>query len=129
MGQAVLTVLVMILVVVYAVFFAIWNNGAVDVVGFQFGGTTYSQSLPMAFLPLVGIVVGAVIMAISLWGPWAAMRRTAIAARGQLDVATQKSNERAKKVNALSKEVKQLKSELEKAKQQGEGGSDPAAPS
>jgi type VI protein secretion system component VasK len=128
MLQAVLMVVVLILVVGYAVFFAFWNPEAVWVVGFQWGGMDRGMDMPTVFLPLIGLAVGAVVMALSLWAPWAAMRRAALGAKGQLDLERQKSNERAKKVNALSKEVKQLKAELAKAKQQGEGGSAPTAP-
>ncbi len=118
MGQAIVTVLVLIAVVVYAVFFALWNQEVAQVVGFQFGGQAYMQSMPMAFLPLLGLVVGAVVMALSLWAPWAAIKRAAVTAQGQLALEKKRSNDRAKKADALSKQVKQLKAELAEAEEQ-----------
>jgi uncharacterized membrane protein YciS (DUF1049 family) len=116
MGQAIVTVLVLIAVVVYAVFFALWNQEVVQVVGFQFGGQAYVQSMPIAFLPLLGLVVGAVVMALSLWAPWATIKRAAVTAQGQLALEKKRSNDRAKKADALSKQLKQLKAELAEGK-------------
>jgi hypothetical protein len=72
--------------------------------------------MPVAFLPLLGLVVGAVVMALSLWGPWAAIKRAAVTARGQLALEKKRSNDRAKKADALSKQLKQLKAELAEGK-------------
>ena len=63
MGQAIVTVLVLIAVVVYAVFFAFWNQDFVHVIGFQWGGQDTGQDMQVAVLPLLGLAVGAVVMA------------------------------------------------------------------
>lgn len=115
MGQAIVTVLVLIIVVIYAVLFAFWNQEVVEVVSLQIPGQTFVQKMPLAFLPLVGLVVGAVVMAVSLWGPWASAKRAVAIATSQVDVEKQRSNERAKKVNRLIEQVKQLKAELAEA--------------
>lgn len=127
MGQAIVTVLVLIAVVVYAVFFAFWNQDVVHVIGFQWGGQDTGQDMPVAFLPLLGLAVGAAVMALSLWAPWAATKRAAVVAQGQLGLEKTRSNERAKKVNALSEQVKQLKAELAEAKEQQSTSTDSAS--
>ncbi len=116
MGQAIVTVLVLIAVVVYAVFFAFWNQDFVHVIGFQWGGQDTGQDMQVAVLPLLGLAVGAVVMALSLWAPWAAIKRAAVTAQGQLALEKKRSNDRAKKADALSKQLKQLKAELAEGK-------------
>jgi len=126
MVQAIVTVLVLIVVVIYAVFFAFWNQGVVEVVGFQFGTQAWvEKTMPVAFLPLLGLVVGAAVMALSLWGPWLAAKRAVNTVRAQVQAEKQKSNERAKRVNSLLKQVKELKAELAAAKGQGRGETGP----
>lgn len=126
MGQAIVTVLVLIIVVIYAVLFAFWNQEVVEVVSLQIPGQTFVQTMPLAFLPLVGLVVGAVVMAVSLWGPWASAKRAVAITTSQVDVEKQRSNERAKKVNRLIEQVKQLKAELAEATgQEAPGDTDP----
>ncbi len=112
MGQAIVTVLVLIIVVIYAVLFAFWNQEVVDVVTLQIPGQAFVQSMPLAFLPLVGLVAGAVVMAVSLWGPWASAKRALASVQAELSAVKQQSNERAKKVNRLIEQVKQLKADL-----------------
>ena len=115
MGQAIVTVLVLIIVVIYAVLFAFWNQEVVHVVSLQIPGQTFGQEMPLAFMPLIGLVVGAVVMALSLWAPWASAKRAVRTGADQVDAERQKSNERARKVNRLIEQVKQLKADLAEA--------------
>jgi len=108
MAITVLTVIILILIAGYAAFFAAWNPEVVDVVTLRYGATGFAQSTPVWALPLVGLLIGAVVMAIALSGPWATMRRAAALARRQLKAERDKSNQRAKKINALNRRIKQL---------------------
>ncbi|MCD6362304.1 MAG: hypothetical protein J7M38_15715 [Armatimonadetes bacterium] len=119
MAITVLTVIILILIAGYAAFFAAWNPAVVDVVTLQYPGGSFMQSTPVWVLPLVGLLVGALVMAIALSGPWSTMRRAAGAARQQLKAERDKSNQRAKKINALNKRIKELEEQTSDASDDG----------
>ena len=108
MATTILTVIVLILIAGYAAFFAVWNPDVVEIVTLRYPGGDLWESAPVWTLPLAGLLIGAIVMAIALSGPWSTMRRAATLARGQLKAERDKSNKRAKKVNALNKRVKEL---------------------
>lgn len=108
MAITVLTVLILILIAGYAAFFAVWNPQVVEVLTLRYPGADFSQAAPVWALPLAGLLVGAVIMAIALSGPWSTMRRTALLAREQLRAEREKSSQRARKINALNQRIKDL---------------------
>ncbi|HUS80206.1 MAG TPA: hypothetical protein VM283_02995 [Armatimonadota bacterium] len=112
MALTVLTVLILILIAGYAAFFAAWNPDVINAVLLRYSAGDVLQSTPLWVLPLVGLLVGAIVMAFALYGPWSQMRRTTAVAREQLAAEREKSNQRAKKVNALIKQVKELKGRL-----------------
>lgn len=127
MAITVATVLILILIAGYAAFFAVHNPQVIEVATFRDLNNVYWQSTPVWALPLVGLLVGAIIMAIALSGPWSAMRRAAMLAREQLRVEREKSNQRAKKINALTERIKQLEAGMAGgggAEEQSGGGPD-----
>lgn len=116
MAQAVLTVLLLIIFIAYAVLFAMWNPQVLEVTGFRFGmdpGPGWAAWVPIWALPLAGLAIGAIIMALVIAMPWASMRRTLEATRERLGVEQARSQERAKKVKALQERVAQLKARLQ----------------
>ncbi len=92
MATTVLIVLILILIAGYAAFFAVLNPQVESIAVLKYWA---------------GTMVGALVMAIALSGPWGTMRRAAVLARQQLAAEREKSNARAKKINALSKQLKQ----------------------
>jgi len=107
MATTVLIVLVLILIAGYAAFFAVLNPQVESIVVFKYWAGDIIQNAPIWVLPIIGMLVGALVMAIALSGPWGTMRRAALLARQQLAAEREKSAARAKKINALSKQLEQ----------------------
>lgn len=110
MANAVVTVLLLIVFVVYAVFFALWNPAVVPVTGFSWAGIDYGLPVPLFVLPLAGLLIGAIIMAVAMVNPWSSMRRSLSATTQQLEAERARSQERAKKIEGLRKRVNDLQS-------------------
>ncbi len=105
MATTVLIVLILILIAGYAAFFAVLNPDVEQIVVFKYWAGNVTEQLPIWALPIIGMLVGALVMAIALSGPWGTMRRAAVLARQQLAAEREKSNARAKKINALNKQL------------------------
>lgn len=107
MATTVLIVLILILIAGYAAFFAVLNPQVETIVVFKYWAGDVIENVPIWTLPIIGMFVGALVMAIALSGPWSTMRRAAVLARQQLAAERGKSSARAKKINALSKQLAQ----------------------
>lgn len=105
MATTVLIVLILILIAGYAAFFAVLNPQVETINVIKYWNGTISEQVPLWVLPIIGLFVGALVMAIALSGPWGTMRRAAVLARQQLAAEREKSNARAKKINALNKQL------------------------
>ncbi len=106
MAQAIMTMLILIIVVVYAVFFATWNPDVVRAVSFRFGSQELGDTVPLWVLPLVGLAVGALIMAFMMWTPWAAMKRTVATLRERLGIEQARNKDLAAKLKAAGARLK-----------------------
>ncbi|MGC9318412.1 MAG: hypothetical protein ACP5KN_10330 [Armatimonadota bacterium] len=113
MAQAVFTVLVLIVFIAYAVFFALWNPEMVRVVGLNLGRDMYTN-MPLWMLPLAGLAIGAIVMAIAMWSPWAFLKRALQATREQLETERERSSDRAAKLKALRERAIKLEAKLER---------------
>ncbi len=75
MPKTVVLALLFIIAGAYVVEFALWNTDQVTVYALKWGDDyTYWQKLPTAYLPLIGVGIGVVIMCIAGLGNWAAQR-------------------------------------------------------
>lgn len=110
MAQAILTVLLVVILVAYGALFALWNQQVVSVVGaslsLQPGGPGWVASIPMFALPIAGLVVGALLMAIIMGGPWASMKRTVAATRERLAAEQARAKELARRLKACQTQLK-----------------------
>lgn len=110
MAQAILTVLLVVILVAYGALFALWNQQVVSVVGaslsLQPGGPGWVASIPMFVLPIAGLVVGAVLMAIIMGGPWSGMKRTVRATRERLAAEQARAKELARRLKACQTQLK-----------------------
>lgn len=113
MAQAVITVLILILFVAYAVFFAVWNPDMVQVVGFEMGGSPMGAQVPMFVLPLAGLLIGAIVMAIAMVTPWSWTRRALKDKSDELEAEKRRSAKRAQQIESLQERVSGLKNQLE----------------
>lgn len=110
MAQAILTVLLVVILVAYGALFALWNQQVVTVVGaslsLQPGGGGWMASVPLFVLPLAGLIVGALLMAIIMSGPWSGMKRTLAATREHLAAEQVHAQELARRLKACQAQLK-----------------------
>jgi len=108
MAQAIGTVLILLIVVVYAVLFAVWNPGMLEVVGWNFWPQKAWAEVPAFVLPLAGVVIGAIVMAIAVSAPWSSLKARLASCEDQLKVERSRSKERARKIEALQSRLQQV---------------------
>ncbi len=109
MAQAIVTVLLIILLLAYAVFFAFWNQGAVTVMGFSLdptGQSGWTSSVQLFVVPIVGMAVGAALMALIMSLPWAAMRRNLATMRERLSIEQARNKDLTAKLRAAGARLK-----------------------
>lgn len=110
MAQAILTVLLVVILLAYGALFALWNQQVVTVVGaslsLQPGGPGFWASVPLFVLPMAGLVVGALLMAIIMGGPWSGMKRTVRATRERLAAEQARARELARRLKACQAQLK-----------------------
>ena len=111
MVQAIVSVLVLIIIVAYAVYFASWNPEIADVTSFEALGTTVSGDVAMWVLPLGGLAIGAIVMALAMWTPWSSIKRTLAATRERLGVEQERNQDLAKKFKALRKRLDKFRTQ------------------
>jgi uncharacterized membrane protein YgaE (UPF0421/DUF939 family) len=125
MAQAIVTVLILLIFVAYAVFFAIWNPGTMTVVGLYLNEQmSWGADVPLFVLPLAGVVIGAIIMAIAVSAPWSSLKSKLAAAQDQLGAERARSKECARKVESLKERLRKMQSG---AAPSGSGESPPGA--
>ncbi|NLO06486.1 MAG: hypothetical protein GX131_11735 [candidate division WS1 bacterium] len=107
MGQAILTVLILLIFVAYAVFFGVWNPELVPVrTWYMNADMTWGAQVPLFVLPLAGLVFGAIIMAIAMSAPWSSMRRRLSAVEEHLETERARSRDRAEKIEELKERIR-----------------------
>ena len=107
MAQAVVTMLILIIVVAYAVFFATWNPEVVRVVSLRFSGQDLVGEVPLWMLPLAGLALGAIVMAFVMWTPWSSMKRMLIATRERLGAEQARNKDLTARLKACRERLKQ----------------------
>ena len=126
MWRILITALAIVAALGYAVMFATWNMTPVKVVGLRIGQDEYWENVPVAYLPLIGLAIGVIGMAIAAAGAWAGQRAQAKRAEKQIQEAKQLIREQRQKIEELQKEVDSLREQLAAAQAapagQGEEG-------
>lgn len=112
MLKVIIKVVVALLFLAYGAFFLAWNMKAETIVGFQWGADTYSQILPVGALAFVGLIIGALIMAIAAWSSWATQKTTADRATAMVKKAKTKLQAQLDTINELRDEVDRLQAEV-----------------
>jgi len=109
MAQAIVTVLIIILLLTYAGFFAVWNQGAVTVMGFSLdltGQSGWTSSVQLFVVPVVGMAVGAALMALIMSLPWTSMKRNLATMRERLGMEQARNKDLAAKLKAAGARLK-----------------------
>ncbi len=121
MAQAIVTVLILLIVIVYAVFFSLWNAGTIPITGLVWMGQELGHNaVPVFLLPLAGVLIGAIVMAIAIAAPWSSLKSKLAACQDQLDAERARSSERARKLEALNKRLQKAQQETHPTPQPGE---------
>lgn len=134
MAKPVILAIVLLVGLTYAAFFLMWNSETkVNVVTLRLVGDPFwVEGVLMGVLPIIGALIGALAMAIALWGPWASQRAAAQAAEAKLQKAISRFNEQKQLLSARTEELAELRArveELEAVAQQPTVGGSPANPS
>lgn len=113
MVKVIVKVVVGLAALTYGAFFLSWNMVTQEVTGWQMMGMRYSQQVPLGALVFIGLVAGAVIMALAAWSAWAAQKATADRATAQVRKAKEKLQAQLDHINELRAEIDRLEIKLE----------------
>ncbi len=121
MAQAIVTVLIVLIFIGYAVFFAIWNPGTIEITSLYIQqGLSWGATVQVFVIPLIGAVFGAILMALTISAPWSSLKAKLGAAEDRLEAERTRSKERARKNEALKSRVLKLQAQLEPASPEAE---------
>lgn len=113
MVKVILKVLVALAVLAYGALFLSWNMTPQEVIGLCWlGGVRYSQTLPVGSLVFIGLIGGAIIMAIGVWAAWAAQKATADKAIAMVRKAKVKLQAQLDQIHELRGETERLQAEI-----------------
>lgn len=120
MAKSILIVAALLAVLLYSAAFFMWNaETKVNVITFDLQGAPWwIGDVPIGFLPLAGAVIGALIMAVAAWLPWAKQRDQANRATEKLSKAVEKFNQLKERLQARNETIEQLHDEIEQLQQQ-----------
>lgn len=124
MAQAIVTVLILLIFVGYAVLFAMWNAGMMTVIGWNLWPQPAWAEVPIFIVPLAGVVIGAIVMAIAISAPWSSLKSRLNCAEEQLETARERSKECQQKVQELRSRLQKV--EAQKRAASGAAESPPA---
>lgn len=128
MVRAALLVLLVLVLIAYGGMFLLWNQQTVTVTGFVWAGQGWVEDLPLGFLVLGAVLVGALIMAGFVIGSWQSQRSRCRAAEAQVGVAKKKLAELVAKVKEQRARIQELEARLREA-EKAEAAAPEAAPS
>lgn len=123
MVRSIIIVAVLLAGLAYAAFFLMWNadTRAHLIMTPKIGGHPYwIESVPVALLPIIGAVIGAVIMAIAAWLPWASQRAAVKALEAKLQKAVDRFNEQKGMLRARNERIAELEQELDELEAQAQ---------
>ncbi len=126
--KALLLVFAFVLAAAYAGLFISWNGEPILITTWKLGVPLYEDRLPVGILPLAGVVVGLIITAVAVMGPYRAITGQLRQAQRERDSA----NDLVEKAKARIRSQKGTIAQLEKEKGELEaqlaqlGGEQPA---
>jgi len=112
MARAALMVLILLVVMAYVSFFLAWNAAPTPITTWELGAK-YTQDMPVGLLFIAGVLIGAVTMAVALWGPWQALKASDERQRALVDKAKGKLKSQSKEIKALTDEVEAVTGTLD----------------
>lgn len=112
MPRLVIASIILVLLLAYAVMFATWNLEPVKVVGLRFGGQEYWENVPVAYLPLIGVIVGVVVMAVAAYVQWQGNRAVIGKLNQQVSRAREVVEQQKKRISELEEALRATREEL-----------------
>jgi uncharacterized coiled-coil protein SlyX len=109
MPRLIVVSIVLLIVFSYAMFFASWNQQTVRIVGLRFGGQEYWQEVPAVYLPLAGVAIGVVAMAIATLLHWQGQKDAFRKLSAQVAKARQVIEQQKQRISELEGEVAQAR--------------------
>lgn len=121
MVKSIVIVAGLLLLLFYSTFFLMWNsNTKANVVTLHLGGNPFwLEAVPIGILPLFGALVGALLMAVAAWVPWATQRNAAREAQAKLKKAMERLNEQKQALAARNERIAELEAQLEQLRASG----------
>jgi uncharacterized membrane protein YciS (DUF1049 family) len=116
MVKVILKMVVVLALLCYGALFLSWNMANQEITTWQLMSVKYSQPLPVGSLVFIGLILGAVLMAVACWSAWAAQKALAGKAVSQVKRAKEKLQAQLDLINELRGQVTQLESDLDAAK-------------
>ncbi|MCX7598217.1 MAG: hypothetical protein N2512_05045 [Armatimonadetes bacterium] len=107
MPKLVVVSILLVVVLGYAMAFVSWNSTPVSVVGFRWGNEAFWETIPVAYLPLAGIGIGVVAMALASLSQWSA-------SRGQLKKLSSQVQKAREVIEFQKKRIAELEAALER---------------
>jgi len=126
MPKLVAATILLVVVLGYALAFVSWNVTPVPVVGLKVGADAYWDTLPIAYLPLIGVGIGLVAMALLSLGQWLAMKGQVRKLSGQVAKAREVIDYQKRRIAELETAVDQLRREQERKQQEPAAAAAPA---
>lgn len=111
MARALVTVVVVLVVVLYLALFVSWNGEPVHMSGLQFGKTDLYLDLPVSYLLLIGVILGALAMAAALWAPWKTLKASEAQNHELIERAKKKLKSQDQKVKDLTAKLEDLEAQ------------------
>lgn len=92
MVRSIVLVAALLVGLLYSSVFLMWNaETRANVILFNVGGPPFwVEGVPIGFLPILGAIIGAAVMAIAAWVPWANQRAATKMAEAKLQKAVER---------------------------------------
>jgi hypothetical protein len=113
--RSIVLVAALLLGLLYSAMFLMWNaETRVNVVVLNIGGPPFwIGGVPIGILPIVGAIIGAAVMAIAAWVPWANQRAATKAAEAKLKKAMERLASQKTALAQREEELAALQAQLE----------------
>lgn len=127
--RSIILVAALLVGLLYSSVFLMWNaETRANVILLNVGGSPYwVGGVPVGFLPILGAIVGAAVMAIFAWVPWASQRAATRAAEAKLQKAMERLGSQKAALAKRDEDIADLQSQLSQA-QAAANGADGVAP-
>ncbi|MGD9519838.1 MAG: hypothetical protein AB7W28_10010 [Armatimonadota bacterium] len=120
MPKLVIISILLLILLAYAMFFTSWNLQKTKVVGLQIGTQQYWEEIPVAYLVLVGVVIGVVAMATATLLQWQGQRAAIKRLSSQIAKARQVLEQQKRRIAELEAQLSEARTATETAVQVAE---------